>query len=1558
MHGRSGKHDSLALSQHFKLCGFLRLAVSVEATRPQSSALGSVIDKASGVHCPSQISRSTHNGLQSAGGSSEGNSCCSEFAGSSFTSRSHDQCQLRSAQCSSCVSDVSERLSANTSNSEATCAVFRRRSSMLRKQSGSCPQTGTSFAHLDPRGPSAFAAAGALIGTECSLTGEGADVQLQTNRGFVLRAINSGRAQGVLDDSIYANQVKFASADSIQGCCSTTNSDWKTGVAARCSGLGERSYCAGDYEEHNWPSNNNLHLSASEQNAGNKPKPSLETQCPPAAGFISESDNISVTQNKDNFDGKPRKRVAYTSGSGDILHQLRLLTLRNCVEVQGHVLGVESRAADVRALVLLDIYLSSSLWSSCNYWKPSQIAAAVLNHVSCDWDTRRKYLVAIRQGQKPDSVDYDGLWNLGECEVVGCKLHFQATEETRRTRFDLHALFKSLPSLNKKENRYRATIIPGHHWDLCCHRSGIWDIPDELLASIFCKLLPRDLWSVASVCRHMRELAVPIMPCMNLKLFPHQQAAVQWMLQHELNPQSLLHPLYQDLQTEDGFHFYLNCISGDLSPDPPQIVMGIKGGLFCDEPGLGKTVTALSLILKTQGTLSEAPSGAQVRWCDHRSGDVYGYYEISSSPGTNLLKRCMDLKARRNRPGFSPPESVNCTNSLTGMRKRSKSYPSSGSSSSNRPGRLRSSDFGMASQNLNSVKRKLLEPDDEILKDRPEVHKPGSFFDTKQQGSAVLLNTALLDVKHAKLRKSNKGRAVLSDSCEDSDVWVQCDSCSKWRKLPEGSKPPEEGLAWFCNMNKDPLHQGCSDPEENWDDSGAIKSLPGFYKVGSSPGQPQNIAHFANVLKEYASVRDLETNAALTWLANLPPEKLAKMAYLGVAVPPGLGLMSVFGDDQHGYDKIFQKFGLVQKREGKGLKKWCYPQYLDNLVLDLPALREALNRPVDLTRMYLSRATLIVVPPNLVEHWKNQILRHTKPGQLRLYVWNEQKKPPQAQDLAWNYDVVITTFPRLSTEWSIRESSVLMSVHWLRIMLDEGHTLGSSLSLTNKLQMAVSMHASRRWLLTGTPTPNTPNSQVAHLQPMLKFLHEEVYGRHQKSWEGGILKPFEAGREEGRFRLLQLLQRCMISARKSDLCTLPPCVRKVTLLDFTQKHADSYNELVVTVRRNILMADWNDPSHVESLLNPKQWKFRSNTIRNVRLSCCVAGHIKVRNAGEDIQETMDILAQQGMDPMSLEFTVIRTALLYGGNCRRCNEWCRLPIVTPCRHLLCQDCVALDRERCTLAGCGHPYKMQSPEDLARPENPNPKWPVPQDLIELQPSYVQDNWDPDWQATSSSKVAYLVERLKTLHSCPVHGEDGADFVPDMDPCGSDCMKSGQYQRLQSLQKFSPEKAIVFSQFLEHINVIERQLTEAGIKVAGLYSPMHSMNKMKSLLSFQNDIDCTVLLMDGSAALGLDLSFVTHVFLMEPIWDRSMEEQVVSRAHRMGATRPVLVETLAMRGTIEEQMLQFLQDPAEHSRAFKQEAPSIFENGRSGYRTVHEFAESSYLARLSFVRTNSGS
>ena len=47
------------------------------------------------------------------------------------------------------------------------------------------------------------------------------------------------------------------------------------------------------------------------------------------------------------------------------------------------------------------------------------------------------------------------------------------------------------------------------------------------------------------------------------------------------------------------------------------------------------------------------------------------------------------------------------------------------------------------------------------------------------------------------------------------------------------------------------------------------------------------------------------------------------------------------------------------------------------------------------------------------------------------------------------------------------------------------------------------------------------------------------------------------------------------------------------------------------------------------------------------------------------------------------------------------------------------------------------------------------------------------------------------------------------------------------------------------------------------------------------------------------------VTHIFLLSKIWDASLEAQVVSRAHRMGATGAVVVEQLIMEGTVEQQM-----------------------------------------------------
>jgi len=97
-----------------------------------------------------------------------------------------------------------------------------------------------------------------------------------------------------------------------------------------------------------------------------------------------------------------------------------------------------------------------------------------------------------------------------------------------------------------------------------------------------------------------------------------------------------------------------------------------------------------------------------------------------------------------------------------------------------------------------------------------------------------------------------------------------------------------------------------------------------------------------------------------------------------------------------------------------------------------------------------------------------------------------------------------------------------------------------------------------------------------------------------------------------------------------------------------------------------------------------------------------------------------------------------------------------------------------------------------------------------------------------------------------------------------------------------------------------------------------------------------DVFLLFLDASLATGLDLSFVTHLFLLEPIDDAALLEQVTSRAHRLGCTGPVVVETVNVwQGCLEE-----------NARAVaKQMAASIVEDGEGNRRTSTAVCEHCY-------------
>ena len=57
---------------------------------------------------------------------------------------------------------------------------------------------------------------------------------------------------------------------------------------------------------------------------------------------------------------------------------------------------------------------------------------------------------------------------------------------------------------------------------------------------------------------------------------------------------------------------------------------------------------------------------------------------------------------------------------------------------------------------------------------------------------------------------------------------------------------------------------------------------------------------------------------------------------------------------------------------------------------------------------------------------------------------------------------------------------------------------------------------------------------------------------------------------------------------------------------------------------------------------------------------------------------------------------------------------------------------------------------------------------------------------------------------------------------------------------------------------------------------------------------------------AAHGLNVTAASRVFFLNPCWQRSTERQAIKRAHRIGQTREVFVETIVLKDTIEEELL----------------------------------------------------
>ncbi len=116
----------------------------------------------------------------------------------------------------------------------------------------------------------------------------------------------------------------------------------------------------------------------------------------------------------------------------------------------------------------------------------------------------------------------------------------------------------------------------------------------------------------------------------------------------------------------------------------------------------------------------------------------------------------------------------------------------------------------------------------------------------------------------------------------------------------------------------------------------------------------------------------------------------------------------------------------------------------------------------------------------------------------------------------------------------------------------------------------------------------------------------------------------------------------------------------------------------------------------------------------------------------------------------------------------------------------------------------------------------------------------------------------------------------------------------------------KVLIFANFLGSLDLISQKADELGYE--HLVMTGSTRNRQELVDKFQNDKSIKLFLMTLKVGgVGLNLTEADYVFIFDPWWNKSAENQAVDRSHRMGQKNRVFSYKMITKGTIEEKILE---------------------------------------------------
>ncbi|KAK3940959.1 SNF2 family N-terminal domain-containing protein [Diplogelasinospora grovesii] len=521
-------------------------------------------------------------------------------------------------------------------------------------------------------------------------------------------------------------------------------------------------------------------------------------------------------------------------------------------------------------------------------------------------------------------------------------------------------------------------------------------------------------------------------------------------------------------------------------------------------------------------------------------------------------------------------------------------------------------------------------------------------------------------------------------------------------------------------------------------------------------------------------------------------------------------------------------------------------------------------------------ATLIIVPPPLMGTWEEQLSEHVVDGALEYRRHHSKNRLTDLKELD-RVNVVLTTYHTVSAEWksgnvAAENTSVLFSVRWKRIVLDEAHFIRNGNS--RMARAACALDSVSRWAVTGTPIQN----RLSDLATLLKFIRAHPYD-DPTQFETDITRLWKAGDDEEAVKRLKCLSACLLLRRAKATITLPPRRDMQCPVDFNREERALYDILrqqAITKIDEALHKD-SEASRASVYVNVLQ------QIESLRLVCNLGLHYNFRHDNPALkhpvsgardqwsssvaQQTFNV--QREMAPIiclqcssSLELT---ETLLDGST--PCTSSQQSPWFFQCLRFVCGDCVQkLNRTAGRTLVCGH-----------KPLCPKAPVSISGSVLEEIPDL--DSPQPTTTAAVGlpSKVEALVADIKTL------------------PEGVKC--------------------IVFSTWRLTLDIVENGLHRAGIRTTRFDGKVPQKDRQRVVDSFKTDASIRVMLLTLSCgAVGLTLTVASRAYLMEPHWNPTLEEQALARIHRIGQTRDVTTVRFYVRDSFEERVME-VQETKKH-------------------------------------------